>query len=79
MQQLRNLQELEIAVNLNGKVIVTKNSKNNVVYMSIEEYRKNLEDEELEQKLLKAEEQIEQGKTVKATEVFEELEEKYGF
>ena len=35
--------------------------------------------EEIEKKLLKAEKQIEEGKTVKAAEVFKELEEKYGF
>ena len=35
--------------------------------------------EEIEKKLLKAEKQIEDGKTINATEVFKELEEKYGF
>ena len=40
---------------------------------------KNLTREEIEKKLLKAEKQIEEGKTVKAAEVFKELEEKYGF
>ena len=38
-----------------------------------------LKDKEVEEKLLKAERQIEEGKTIKATEVFKELEEKYGF
>ena len=47
--------------------------------MSMAEYRQKLLDEEIERKLLKAEEQIENGKTVKATEVFKELEEIYGF
>ena len=30
MQQLTNLQELEMAVNLNGEVVVTKNDKKNL-------------------------------------------------
>ena len=42
MQQLTNLQELEMAVNLNGEVVVTKNNKNNVILMSMEEYKKSL-------------------------------------
>ena len=45
----------------------------------IEEYKNKLLEDEVERKLLKAEEQIESGKTVKATEVFKELEEIYGF
>ena len=79
MQNITNIQELEKAINLNGEMIVTKNSKNNVILLSIEEYKKKLQDEEIEKKLLNAERQIDEGKTVKATEVFKELEEKYGF
>ena len=79
MQNITNIQELERAINLNGEMVVTKNSENNVILLSIEEYKKKLQDLEIEKKLLNAEKQIEEGKTVKATEVFKELEEKYGF
>ena len=79
MQNITNIQELERAISLNGEMVVTKNSKNNVILLSIEEYKKKLQDEEIEKKLLNAEKQIDEGKTVKATEVFRELEEKYGF
>lgn len=79
MQYVTNIQELEKAINVNGEMIVTKNSKNNVILLSIDEYKKKLQDEEIERKLLKAEKQIEEGKTIKATEVFKELEEKYEF
>ena len=79
MQNITNIQELERAISLNGEMVVTKNSKNNVILLSIEEYKKKLQDEEIEKKLLKAEKQIDEGKTVKATEVFRELEKKYGF
>lgn len=79
MQQVTNLQELETVISQNGEMVVTKNNKNNVIVMSIEEYKNKLLEDEVERKLLKAEEQIERGKTVKATEVFKELEEIYGF
>lgn len=73
------MQELETAISQNGEMIVTKNNRNNVIIMSIEEYKSKLLEDEIEKKLLKAEKQIESGKTVKATEVFKELEEIYGF
>lgn len=79
MQRVTNLRELEAAISLNGEMVVTKNSRNNVILMSIEEYKKELEKDEIERKLLKAEKQIEEGKTEKATLVFKELEEKYEF
>ncbi len=79
MQRVTNLQELETAISQNGEMVVTKNNRNNVIVMSIEEYKNKLLEDEVERKLLKAEEQIESGKTVKATEVFKELEEIYGF
>ena len=40
---------------------------------------KNIFDDETVNKLLKSEEDIEKGKTKKATEVVKELREKYGF
>ena len=68
--QAINMQEVETAMNKYGDIVLTKNEKNNVIVLSVEQYK---------EKLLKAEKQIEEGKTVKATEVFKELEEKYGF
>lgn len=77
--QTINMQEVETAINRYGDVVLTKNAKNNIIVMSIEQYKNKLMDDEIERKLLKAEKQIEEGKTVKASVVFEELEEKYGF
>ena len=37
MQQLKNLEEIESAVNQYGEIVVSKNSRNNVVVMSMEE------------------------------------------
>lgn len=74
MQQLTNLQELEMAVNLNGEVVVTKNNKNNVILMSMEEYKKSL----IKNNLIKAEEDIKLGRVRDAEEVFKEWNAKYG-
>ena len=79
LQQTINIQELENALNKYGDIVLTKNSKNDVIIMSISEYKRKLKDNELSKKLEKAEQQIKDGKTVKATTVFRELEEKYGF
>lgn len=77
--QAINMQEVETAMNKYGDIVLTKNDKNNVIVLSVEQYKEKLLDEEIEKKLLKAEKQIEEGKTVKAADVFKELEEKYGF
>lgn len=78
MQQLTNLQELEMAVNLNGEVVVTKNSKNNVILMSMEEYKKSLIKDKIKNNLIKAEEDIKLGRVRDAEEVFKEWNAKYG-
>ena len=77
--QAINMQELETAMNKYGDVVLTKNDKNKIVVLSIEQYKEKLLDEKIEKKLLKAEKQIDEGKTFKATEVFKDLEEKYEF
>ena len=78
MQQLTNLQELEMAVNLNGEVVVTKNDKNNVILMSMEEYKKGLIKDKIKNNLIKAEEDIKLGRVRDAEEVFKEGNAKYG-
>ena len=79
MQKAINIQEVENAINKYGDIVLSKNSKNNIIVMSIEEYRNKLKNDEIEKKLLKAEKQIDEGKTIKEEDVFSELEEKYGF
>ncbi len=39
MQQVTSLQQIETFINQNGEMVIGKNSKNNVVVMSMEEYR----------------------------------------
>lgn len=78
MLQVSNIQDLKTAIYKNGEMVITIED-GNIVIMKMEEYiNKRLEDE-IEEKLLRAEKQIEEGKTIKATEVFKELEELYGF
>ncbi len=81
MQSLTNLKEIETAVEQYGEVVVSKNEENNVIVMSMEEYKKiKLElDKRIEKHLLKSEEDIRMGRTRNAREVFKEFEEKYGF
>ena len=79
MKQVTNLQEIEEVINQNGEMVIGKNSKNNVIVMSMEEYRNNIFDNETVNKLMKSEEDIEKGRTRKAAEVIEEFKEKYGF
>ncbi len=78
MQQVTNLQNIKTAVNQYGEVVVSKNSKNNVVVMSMEEYKKKLLDEEIERKILKSEDDYNNGRVRKAEDVFKEWELKYG-
>lgn len=78
MQQVTNIQELETAVNLNGEMVVSKNSRNNIIVMSMEEYKKKLMKDKIEKNLLKAEEDIENGRVRDAEDVFKEWNAKYG-
>lgn len=78
MQQVTNIQELETAVNLNGEIVVSKNEKNNMVIMSMEEYKKKLMKDKIQKNLLKAEEDIKNGKVRDAEDVFKEWNKKYG-
>ena len=78
MQILTNLKELETAVNQYGEIVVSKNNKNNVVVMSMEEYKKKMLDKEIERKILKSEEDYNNGKVRNAEDVFKEWKLRYG-
>ena len=78
MQQL-NIQEIETAVDQYGEIVLTKNKKDNVVIMSMEEYNKNILKKEIIEALKKSEQEIENGEGIESDEVFEKLREKYGY
>ena len=73
-----SIEDIETAVNQYGEVVIKKNNKNNVVIMSMEEYKRKLLEDEIEKKLLKSEEDYKNGKVKNAEDVFKEWEKKYG-
>lgn len=79
MQQVTSLKEIETYISKNGEIVIGKNNRNNLIVMNMEEYRNNIFDKETVKKLLKSEEDIEKGRTKKASEVIKELRAKYGF
>lgn len=78
MQQIKNIQELENAIIENGEMVVSKNNENSIVLMSMEEYKKKVLKKDIEDHLLKAEEDIENGRVREAREVFKEWKTIYG-
>lgn len=76
--QITNIQEIETAINQYGEVVLKKN-KNGVAVMSMEEYKSKMLNERIEKHLLQSEKDIDEGRTVKASEVFKGLKTKYGF
>ena len=78
MIQSLSIEDIETAVNQYGEVVIRKNNKNNVVIMSMEEYKRKLLEDEIEKKLLKSEEDYKNGKVKNAEDVFKEWEKKYG-
>ena len=46
--QAINMQEVETAMNKYGDIVLTKNEKNNVIVLSVEQYKEKLLDEEID-------------------------------
>lgn len=61
MIQVTNIQDLKVAVNKNGEMVIAMNN-NDIVIMKMEEYREKLLKEDIEEHLLKAEDDIKNGK-----------------
>lgn len=77
MQQVTNIQQLETAINQNGEMVISKDN-NNIIIMNMEEYRNKALEKDIEKHLLKAEDDIKNGRVREAREVFKEWKEKYG-
>lgn len=77
MQQVTNIQDLETAINENEEMVISKKN-NKIVIMDMEEYRKKIMERDIEKHLLKAEDDIRNGRVRDAREVFKEWKEKYG-
>ncbi len=79
MQQLTNIHEIEIAVNEYGEIVICKNKENNVIVMSMEEYKKKNMKKDIIKKLKESEKEIENGEGIEADVAFKELRKKYGY
>lgn len=79
MQQSINIKEIENAIDEYGEIVLSKNKKNNVIIMSMEEYKKNSMKADIIEKLKKSEEEIEKGEGIEADIAFKELRQKYGY
>ena len=61
MIRVTNIQDLKTAVNQNGEMVIAMNN-NDIVIMKMEEYREKLLKEDIEEHLLKAEDDIRNGR-----------------
>ena len=78
MQQSINIKEIETAIDEYGEIVLSKNKKNNVIIMSMEEYKKNSMKADIIEKLKKSEKEIEKGEGIESDIAFKELRQKYG-
>lgn len=65
--------------NIEEPIVVKRKNKNDLIIISMEEYKKKLFLLDLEKKLLEGEEDIKNNRVYDAKDVFEELMEEYGF
>ncbi len=73
MIQITKIKDLETSVNKNKTM-----NNDNVVIMKMEEYKNKMLDEETERKILKSEEDYNNGRVKKAEDVFKKWKERYG-
>ena len=83
MQKVITVEEMEkIAneyTNIEEPIIVKRANKNDLVILSMDEYKKKLFLNELDRKIQEGEKDIKNGKTHKLRDVFKELRSEYGF
>ena len=77
MIQVTNIQDLKTAINQNGEMVITMNN-NDIVIMKMEEYKEKMLEKDIEEHLLKSEDDMKHGRVRNAREVFKEWKEKYG-
>ena len=65
--------------NIEEPIIVKRENKEDLIIISIEEYKKKIFLSELEKKILEGEEDIKNNKIYSAKDVLRELDEKYGY
>ena len=77
MVKVTNIQDLKTAVNKNEEMVITMNN-DDIVIMRMDEYKEKILKKDIEEHLLKAEDDIKNGRVRDAREVFKEWKEKYG-
>lgn len=78
MRNLTNLKEIEDKTNEKEEIIISKNRREKCAVMSMKEYREKSKKKDIESHLLKAEDDIRNGRVKDAREVFKNWKEKYG-
>ena len=79
ISELKNTADIsEICETENEPVYITKNGYGHLVIMTLDTYERKMAKLELYEKLMKAEDDIAEGKISPAEEVFARLEKKYG-
>lgn len=83
MQKVITVEEMEKTVNkytnIEEPIIVKRKNNNDLVILSMEEYKKKLFLNELDRKIKEGEEDIKNGRTHKLRDVFKELRSEYGY
>ena len=76
MMQVTSIEELKTVVNQNGEMIITIDN-NEIIIMNMEEYYEKIMKKEIEEHLLRAEDDMDNGNVKDAREVLKEWKEKY--
>lgn len=79
MQQLTSLKEIEQAIDLNGEIVLKRNSENKVIIMSMAEYNETVLKKEIIEKLKQSEKEIDNGEGIDAEVALAELRQKYEY
>ena len=74
-----NTQEIEIAMKRYGDVVLTKDIENNVIVMSMDEYKKKNMKKDIIKKLKQSEEEIEKGEGIELNEALKDLRHNFGY
>lgn len=77
VNELKN--EVDSFDEVNEPIIVKRKNKQDLVVISLEQYKKQMFLEKLSSKLEKSKKEVEQGKIHSARTVFKEMKTKYGY
>lgn len=83
MQRQITVKEIENTLNkceeIDEPIVVKRDNKSDVVILSMKEYKEKLMELDIIKHLKKSEDDIENGRTISAEKLFEELRVEYGY